>query len=335
MIVRNLCSLQWVVLTLVLFAVAQTVLQAEQLRIGLPQTLQGLRGNKVAFSTDDRILAVGDTNGIITLWNTLTHHIIRTINTGIVSIRAMAFSPDGNYIVSSSLGLGYASGPPGQTYDSTIHVWNVKTGKINQILAGHTAVISSLVFSPRGKFLLSGSDDGTVGIWDTTVRHWKLSKKLLCGGSVYAVASAGNHVAVGGTKGAQIWDLVTGHKRKNLGGYWGSVYAVALSSDGKWFAVSGQDPTIHLWNLTTLAVSQSSNSRAYSVSFLTFSPDSKMLISGDATGCQIWNVSPLKSRRVLHTTSYQEHGPLIAITHDGGMMVTGNSSYAIQEWRIR
>ena len=42
----------------------------------------------------------------------------------------------------------------------------MKTGKSLGILSGHTEPVEALVFSHDGKILASGSDDGTVLLWD-------------------------------------------------------------------------------------------------------------------------------------------------------------------------
>ena len=53
--------------------------------------------------------------------------------------------------------------------DGKVRVWNVQTGKLLQTLAGHTQEVSSVVFSPDGKRLISGgSRDQTVRVWDAS-----------------------------------------------------------------------------------------------------------------------------------------------------------------------
>ena len=69
------------------------------------------------------------------------------------SIYAIAISPDGKYIVSGSI-------------DTTIKIWDFKTGECLNTLEGHIDSVNSISISPDGKYIVSGSDDDTIKIWD-------------------------------------------------------------------------------------------------------------------------------------------------------------------------
>jgi len=47
-------------------------------------------------------------------------------------------------------------------------IWNVRTGKLVASWWGHSRLVTSLVFTPDGKRLLSGSWDGEVKKWDVS-----------------------------------------------------------------------------------------------------------------------------------------------------------------------
>ena len=62
--------------------------------------------------------------------------------------------------------------PMGRTLASgswqEIHLWDVVTGVHIRTLTGHTGGVNSVVFSPDGSTLASGSSDGTVLLWELT-----------------------------------------------------------------------------------------------------------------------------------------------------------------------
>ncbi|MHC5863602.1 WD40 repeat domain-containing protein, partial [Nostoc sp.] len=52
------------------------------------------------------------------------------------------------------------------SYDNTIKLWDVATGKAVQTLTGHSNGVNSVVFSPDGQRLASASYDNTIKLWD-------------------------------------------------------------------------------------------------------------------------------------------------------------------------
>ena len=53
-----------------------------------------------------------------------------------------------------------------KSWQDTIQLWDVDTGTDLGILSGHSEEITMLVFSHDGKTLASGSNDGTILLWD-------------------------------------------------------------------------------------------------------------------------------------------------------------------------
>ena len=78
---------------------------------------------------------------------------LRTIKGHTDCIYAVAFSPDGKTLATSS-------------YDKLIKLWDVATGKEIRTLKDHIDAIYALAFTPDGKRLVSGAADRTVKVWD-------------------------------------------------------------------------------------------------------------------------------------------------------------------------
>ena len=114
------------------------------------------RASSLAFSPDSAVLALGHTDSI-TLWNVtktgMQEHNVIPDNHRLFS-DILIFSPDGKTLLDSKWS------------ESRIQLRDVDTGEDLGTLSGHTEPIETLVFSHDGKTLASGSEDGTVLLWD-------------------------------------------------------------------------------------------------------------------------------------------------------------------------
>jgi WD40 repeat protein len=70
-------------------------------------------------------------------------------------VSSVAFSPDGRYALSGS-------------WDSTLTLWDISSGKEIRTFRGHTGRVNSVAFSPDGSHIVSAARDNLVKLWDTT-----------------------------------------------------------------------------------------------------------------------------------------------------------------------
>lgn len=110
------------------------------------------RFSALAFSPDGRMLAAGDLNGYLHVWDVETKARITQAREHKEAIRALAWSPDGRALVSGSR-------------DHRVKVWDARTFDKPREIEGHFRVIQSLSFSPDGN-LLAIATDGRVKLWE-------------------------------------------------------------------------------------------------------------------------------------------------------------------------
>ena len=109
------------------------------------------------LSPDGALLATANREGIY-LWQLDTAaDEPKVIHGNLQGLRnLLTFSPDGTILIGSGM----------EGWDILIKLWDVETGNQLATLTGHTENITILVFSHDGKTLASGSQDGTVLLWD-------------------------------------------------------------------------------------------------------------------------------------------------------------------------
>ena len=123
------------------------------------------------------------------------------------SIGSVAFSPDGNTIVSCG--------------GNNIHLWDSGTNQFLETLIGHTESVNSVVFSPDGETIVSVSDDGTIRLWNVNTRkplktlmaHADSVNSVVFSSDGETIASAGNDRTV------RLWNANTGKLLRTLTGH--------------------------------------------------------------------------------------------------------------------
>ncbi len=155
---------------------------------------------------------------------------------------AAAISPDGHLFALADGDLGIRLVDAGTYQD--VRRWDA-----------HTEAIWSLCFSPDGKWLLSPTEDHTVGGWE--VATGKLVARLVGHGAEVlcaAMSPDGTRIASGGRDFyVRLWDTTHFENVAQLGGHKSYIYSLAWSPDGTQLVSSSGDGTVRLWDTRPLA----------------------------------------------------------------------------------
>ena len=123
----------------------------------------------VIFTRDGKQLISAGDDKVVRVWDTTTGETVRVIRGEIGDghegkIFAAALSADERYLAVG----GWLAGTRQERWAIRLH--DFASGEVLALLEGHTNTIQDLAFSPEGRFLVSGSADDTVRIWDVTQR---------------------------------------------------------------------------------------------------------------------------------------------------------------------
>jgi WD40 repeat protein len=118
---------------------------------------------------------------------------------------------------------------------------------------GHSSTVHSVAVSPDGRYILTGSYDKTVILWDAATGQ-QIRSFQGHGGPVYSVAIStdGRQVLTGiNNKTAMLWDAATDQQIRVFQGHNSDVRSLALSPDFRQVLTGSGDGTAILWDAVT------------------------------------------------------------------------------------
>ncbi len=271
----------------------------------------------VAFLPDGCRILTGSEDGIIKLWKTENGSEIRSFKGHSDSVLHVTFSPDSRYILSRGARNGI------------VDIWDMDSGQ--KIRTFRVSNLSSVVFSPDGRSVLSGSRDGTIKLCDVVTGQ---ELRTFSGHSnivLYMMFSPDGHRILSGStdKTTKLWDSDSGHEIRTFPGL-ASMYSVAFSSDGRVLAES-IDGTIKLWDTGVGSKIQTFSGYFSNVISVAFSPDDHSVLSGSSDGIiKLWDV---KSGQEIRTfTGYFRGVDSVAYSPDGRYVISGSTDTTIKLW---
>jgi WD40 repeat protein/uncharacterized protein YecT (DUF1311 family) len=212
---------------------------------------------------------------------------------------------------------------------------------------GHSFWIASVAFSPDGRYALSGSQDGTMMLWDVTTGDETRTFKAEEYYHVDSVAFSpdGRHVLSGGPS-IKLWDVATGKEIRSFKGHTGIESSIAFSPDGR-YAISGgsvsDDNGLMLWDVATGKEIRSFESKKTtswgwiplgSVNSIAFSPDGRyaLSLSFNSSEMMLWDVATGKGIRTF--TGHSGIVESVAFSPDGRYALSGSADRTIKLWDI-
>jgi len=250
----------------------------------------------------------------------------------------VVISSDGQFALSGS-------------WDGTLRLWEINSGKTTRRFVGHAKDVLSVAFSVDNRQIVSGSRDKTIKLWNTLGEckytidatgadsdghdEWVSCVRFSPSVQVPLIVSCGWDRLV------KVWSLTNCKLRNDLIGHTGYLNTVCVSPDGSLCASGGKDGTAMLWDLNE-------GKRLYSldageiIHSLCFSPNRYWLCAATDKEIKIWDLESkilVDTLRPEHFNTVSKNGrsphcTSLAWSADGSTLFAGYSDHLIRVYAI-
>ncbi len=299
-----------------------------------PGEIRSMKGHtdiatSVVVSPSGPYAVSGGFDKSVRLWDLQDGEDMRTFTGSKAPVLALDFSSDGKRVLAST---GAVRPPSG----GMLHIWDAATGRVaDKLSLVGLKVAWDTEFSPDGKIVVAGCEDGTVRLFDVSGES-EVLKLQGHKGRVRSVAfSPGGDVIVsGGADGTvRLWNRYNGQPLHTMTGHTGPVTGVAFSPDGKYVVSGGSDKTVRYWDTAAGRQIRSCAGHTGAVNAVAHAPDAPFALSGGNDGTiRLWDLTT--GREVA---CFKEHeGPIrsVAFSERRGRAVSAGDDRTVRLWQL-
>lgn len=208
-------------------------------------------------------------------------------------------------------------------------------GSVLYSYRGHTSRVTTVAWSPNGKYIASGSLDQTVQVWAANPNdHFRPSiyRGHTAGVQAVAWSPESNRVVSGSIdQTVQVWNARTEERLALYQGHNDIVMTISWSPDGQYIASGSADGTVRLWDVATGKQKYVYRGHSASVNSVVWSPDSQRIASGSSDKTiQILDVAT--GNRMYTYCGHTDTVSSVSWAPDGKLIASGSWDKTVQVW---
>ena len=243
----------------------------------------------VAYLSDGRTLISAGERQSIAVWDLQTPSpLIQTRYATTLPSLQLAINNTGTQLASAN------GDPTGQSFQSSISVWDLRSGEQRYELVGHSGPVLDVAFHPQSAILASTGADRQIILWD-----------LETGEPLRAPLLAHNDV----------------------------IRSIAFSPDGRWLVSASEDGSIFFWETDTYSIVDTIMSES-GFTRIAFNPAGDLLASANrAFDIQLWDVAtrePVGDPLLQHSAFITD----LAFHPDGNVLASSSRDETIVLWDV-
>lgn len=296
----------------------------EEKRLPAGQVIASFLGRQavvraLAWSPDSTKLASTGEDGRMAIWDVRYSRAVWEQRVHRKASQAVAWSPDGRYIVSGCR-------------DKSIKA--IEFGIFKEIVCQeHEAGVNALAWSPDGAYFASASDDGSVCLWK--VHTWKpflIYRQHADWVATVDWSPDGGHLVSAGYGGdVRIWQASDGETVYIYRVHAGNVYIARWSPDARYLASAGNGGIVRVWQALTGAKVCWYAGHSERVNALAWSPDGTRVASACTGGSvHVWQVA--NSQHLYTYTGHTRGITAVTWSPDGQYIASAGEDKCVYVW---
>lgn len=282
----------------------------------------------LAYSPDGRCLATAAYEEV-SLRDAATGRELRRLKGHATEVVALAFSPDGKFLASSS--------SPNNAHEKTVEqdgtprLWDVAGGKLlREIAFSRQSQFQLLHFSSDGKILAAWKRYASVSVYEVATGR---EIRTIEGKFATVAFSADGKLLVTGGPTIHLWELPSGRQLRSFPGC-AEMHLLTLSPDSKTLAAvvgDGRGGRIHLWDVAHGEEIVSYHGHRGAVHSVSCTADGRTLVSAGSDGTvRVWDLARGRQQRVLADREADFRS--VAVSPDGQAIAARDAPGNVTFW---